>query len=480
MQQMQRYKVYLAASILLAFGGLAAVLGTGTAPHLGLDLKGGVQVILQAQGAKSVPSDVLSKTADIIRQRLNSIGASETDVSPAGSNEIIVQIPDIQNQAKALKLIGTTAQLTLRQVEAIYGASTPKKQMPAVTTDTSQAVNNQTVVYPAGPTLNQPGTLFKLDPATVTGDKITKADAIVDPTSGNWSVTLSMDKEGSAAWQKLTSTLACLRDQGEKTKDQVAVVLDGKVENAAGMQDPATAGTQGGVACHTGITGGNTQINVGDEQTAKDLALILRTGALPITLERLSTETVSPTLGSSSLHAGLEAGILGLILVFIYVLLYYRALGFIVWLGLMVFTAAMYTILAILGATAGLTLSLAGIAGIIVSIGITSDSYIVAFERLKDEVRSGKSMRAAVERGMQRAYRTILVADFVTAAAAVILYFLAIGPVKGFALTLGIATLIDVLTAYFFTRSAVALLSRSKAFAGAGFLGMREALGVEG
>jgi preprotein translocase subunit SecD len=151
----------------------------------------------------------------------------------------------------------------------------------------------------------------------------------------------------------------------------------------------------------------------------------------------------------------------------------------IVWLGLLSFTALMYTVLAVLGRTAGLTLSLAGIAGIIVSIGITSDSYIVAFERLKDEVRSGKSMRAAVDRGMHRAFRTILVADFVTFAAAAILFLLAVGPVKGFALTLGLATLIDVLTAYFFTRSAVVLLARNKRFAGAGFLGMKEALGVE-
>jgi len=134
--------------------------------------------------------------------------------------------------------------------------------------------------------------------------------------------------------------------------------------------------------------------------------------------------------------------------------------------------------MAVLGATAGLSLSLAGVAGIIVSVGITADSYIVAFERLKDEMRSGKSVRAAVERGMARAFRTILVADFVTAAAAVILFFLAVGPVRGFALTLGLATLIDVLIAYFFTRSAVALLARSKSLSGDRWFGMRSALGV--
>jgi protein-export membrane protein SecD len=147
-------------------------------------------------------------------------------------------------------------------------------------------------------------------------------------------------------------------------------------------------------------------------------------------------------------------------------------------MGLAIFTATIYTVMAILGQTAGLALSLAGVAGIIVSIGITADSYIVSFERLKDEVHSGKSMRAAVDRGMARAFRTILVADFVTGAAAVILFFLAVGPVRGFALTLGLATLIDVLIAYFFTRSAVTLLARSKRFTDGRFIGMRQALGV--
>jgi preprotein translocase subunit SecD len=143
-----------------------------------------------------------------------------------------------------------------------------------------------------------------------------------------------------------------------------------------------------------------------------------------------------------------------------------------------VFTAILYTLLALLGEGAGLTLSLAGIAGIIVSVGVTADSYIVSFERLKDEVRSGKSVRAAAERGMSRAFRTILVADFVTASAALVLFWLAVGPVRGFALTLGLATLIDVLVAYYFTRSAVVLLARTRAFSEGRFFGMRDALGA--
>ena len=289
----------------------------------------------------------------------------------------------------------------------------------------------------------------------------------------------SMDGDGSKKWADFTSELACLRDEGEQIKSQVAIVLDGKVESAAGMQDPAGAASGGGVECGSGITGGDTQIDTATEAEAKSLALVLRTGALPLTLEQSEVRKVSPTLGEESLNAGLLAGILGLALVMLYMLLYYRALGLVVWLGLALFTAALYTVLAILGETAGLSLTLAGVAGVIVSIGVTADSYIVAFERLKDEVRSGKSMRAAVDRGMKRAFKTILVADFVTGAAAVILYLLAVGPVKGFALTLGLATIIDVLVAFFFTRSAVGLLARTKMFTEGRFIGMKQALGVK-
>jgi preprotein translocase subunit SecD len=473
----KRYKLYLFLSIVVALGSLGAVLVTGTSPALGLDLKGGVSVILTAEGG-CPPGDVLSKTVDIIRQRINSLGVAESDVSAGGCQNIIVQIPGVKDKEKALRLIGTTARLTFRQVKAIYPPGTKKK--PDVTTSTSDDVDNEVVVYPADDTLGQPGTIYELEPAVLTGEVITDAEAVVDTTTGSsWSVSLSMNDTGSKKWATFTSKLACLRDEGQTDSAEVAIVLDGKVESAAGMRSPQEAGTQGGVACHEGITGGKTQIDVGDETEAKDLALVLRAGSLPITLTQSQVQEVSPTLGRSSLDAGIKAGLIGLALVFIYVLLYYRALGLIVWAGLVLFTAVLYSILAVLGETAGLTLSLAGIAGIIVSIGITCDSYIVAFERLKDEVRSGKSMRAAVDRGMVRAFRTILVADFVTAAAAVILFMLAVGPVKGFALTLGLATVVDVLIAYFFTRSAVSLLAKTKMFAGAGFLGMSEALGVE-
>jgi protein-export membrane protein SecD len=473
-----RYKTYLAFTIAIILGSVGIVIAVGWKPQQGLDLSGGVSVILTATGEGATESDVIDQTVEIIRQRVDAIGAAEADVTRAGTNNILVQMPGVKNEEQAIQLIGSTAQLTFRQVEKVY--QTSDKKAPEVTEDKGAGVTDETVVYPSGEE-GSANILYELKPAVLTGDVVEKAEAVPDSQVGaTWSVSITMDDEGSAVWADFTGRLACLRDKGEQEQSQVAIVLDGRVESAAGMQSPGEAGASDpGVECNKGIAGGQTQINVGDQGEAKNLALVLRTGALPVTLEQSQVQKVSPTLGQDSLNAGLLAGAIGIALVFVYMILYYRALGFVVWAGLILFTGAIYAVLSILGETSGLALSLAGVAGIIVSIGITADSYIVAFERLKDETRGGKSVRAAAERGMVRAFRTILVADFVTGAAAVILFFLAIGPVKGFALTLGIATVIDVLIAYFFTRPAVNLLVRSERFTGARFIGVKDALGVK-
>jgi protein-export membrane protein SecD len=467
----KRYKLYLAMSLIVAFGGLASVIFTDTSPKLGLDLEGGLSVTLTATGP-NIAQDTLQKTVEIIRSRIDQLGVAEPEVSIAGGNNILIQLPGVKDEEKALELIGTTAQLTFRQVEEQIPPTA--KKPPPITKINDSTVNDQEVVYPSDQA-GEEGVLYRLKPAVLNGDVVSRAEATTDPNTGEWSVSINMNGEGAATWATFTSDLACLRDKGEAVKSQVAIVLDGKVESAAGMRDPS--GGQG-VECGTGIAGGQTEIRVGDQTEAKNLALVLRTGALPITLEQSEVSKVSPTLGKDSLTAGLIAGFIGLALVMLYMLVYYRALGLIVWLGLAIFTALIYTMMCILGAAAGLSLSLAGVAGIIVSVGITADSYIVAFERLKDEAHAGKSTRAAVERGMARAFRTILVADFVTGAAAVILFYLAVGPVRRFALTLGLATLTDVIVFNFFTRSAVGLLARTKLFTGNSFFSMRRALGI--
>lgn len=457
-----RYAISLIVALVLAFGGLAAVVGTGTSPALGLDLEGGVSVIMRATGEGAEEEGVLDQTVSVIRQRIDALGVAEPDVASTGDGNVIVQLPGIKNEAKALELIGTTAQLTFREVVRDFSAA--GRRAPEITEERGPEVTDETVVYPDRDT---PSILYRLAPAELTGDVVGDAQAIIDP-GGAWVVSLDMNDEGADRWAGFTSEQACQRDQGRD--DRIAIVLDGEVVSAPGMSPS--------VECGTGIAGGQSQIQTGGEEEAKDLALVLRFGSLPITLERQSVQQVSPTLGRDSLDAGLRAGVLGLALVMLYMVLFYRALGVVVWLGLAVFSAALYALLSILGETAGLTLSLAGVAGIIVSIGITTDSYIVAFERLKDEARSQKSITGVVERGMARAFRTILIADFVTASAAGILFMLAVGPVRGFALTLGLATLIDVVVAFFFTRSAVHLLAGTKFFTRLRFLGVRHALGV--
>jgi preprotein translocase subunit SecD len=457
----KRYRNILIIGLVVAFGGLGTVLAVGASPKLGLDLEGGISVILTAQGDNIQP-DVLQETVNLIRARIDALGVAEPEVSVAGSKNILIQLPGLKNTDAALKIIGTTAQLTFRQVLEKIPPQAKKK--PKVTKDTGQTANEKEVVYPSGQP-GEEGILYRLKPARLTGDVVTKAEAVIDPQSNRWSVSINMNGDGSKEWAAFTSELACLRDKGEQVKDQVAIVLDGKVQSAAGM---ATAnGTDQGVQCGTGITGGDTQINVGGETEAKNLALVLKTGALPLTLVQSEVTKVSPTLGRDSLDRGLLAGGIGLAIVMLYVLLYYRTLGLVIWLGFAQFTAFLYTALAILGQSAGLSLTLAGVAGIIVSIGIAADSFIVAFERLKDEVRSGKSLRSAVERGSARAIKTILVADFVTGVAALILFFLAVGPVRGFALTLGLSTAVDILLAYILIRPAMVLLGRTKYLHGA-------------
>mgnify|MGYP000219919802 CR=1 FL=1 len=209
---------------------------------------------------------------------------------------------------------------------------------------------------------------------------------------------------------------------------------------------------------------------------AEDLATVLRYGALPTTFVRESEGSISASLGSDSLRAGLYAGAIGLALVAIALVLYYRALGMIAVIGLTVFGSLVMTVIILLSEFQGTTLTLAGVTGIIVSIGITADSYIVFFERIKEEHRRGRALRPAVDYGFKRAFRTIVTADTVTLAGSVLLWLLAIGPVKGFALTLGIATVVDIIVAYYYTRPAAQLLVRSKLGEG-GIFSVRGAMG---
>jgi preprotein translocase subunit SecD len=293
---------------------------------------------------------------------------------------------------------------------------------------------------------------FILAPAQISGEQVTKAQALPpDPQNGRVQWTVSLDLNGTATktFADFTSKAAALGEAN--TRNHFAIVLDGTVYSWPSVKEA--------------ITSGNAQIEGQfGQQEATDLANVLKYGALPLKFNQSSIESVSATLGKDQLTSGLLAGAIGLGLVVLYCLLYYRGLGFVAISSLIVAGTLTYESVVLLGKFIDFRMSLAGIAGAIVAIGITADSFVVFFERLRDEVREGRSLRTAVERGWHRARRTIIVADAVSFIAALLLYWFAIGGVKGFAFTLGLTTLIDVVVVFFFTKPLVTVLARTKFF----------------
>ena len=298
------------------------------------------------------------------------------------------------------------------------------------------------------------GVLFKfvLDKAHVVGNMIASASATPDQTSTAWQVNLNFKSSGASAFGQLTTQMFDKYGTSNSPLDELAVVLDGNVVSFPLInRGPITGG-------QAQITGSFTQ------PQATLLANQLSYGALPLSFPQQSVQSVSPQLGHDQLTAGLIAAGLGLILVVLYLLLYYRGLALVAVSSLVIAALLAYLSVILLGKYQGFALSLAGIAGLIVAIGITADSFVVFFERLRDEVRDGRSLRAAVERGWGRARRTILVSDTVSFLAAALLYYFAIGSVRGFAFTLGLTTIIDVVVVFTFTKPMIALLARTKFF----------------
>jgi preprotein translocase subunit SecD len=272
---------------------------------------------------------------------------------------------------------------------------------------------------------------------------------LIDPTTASgWYVTLDFNGEGTTKFGAMTTRLTAL----PSPQNQAAIVLDGLVYSAPRINEAINTGT-------AQITGSFSQ------EDATDLANVLKYGALPLAFDRGEVQQISPTLGADQLQAGLLAGLLGLLLVVLYSLLYYKGLGIVSVGSLLVAGAIAMLAFLLLGEWIGFTLTLAGIAGAIVSIGITADSFIVYFERIRDEVREGRPLKSAVETGWTRARRTVIVADAVSLIAATLLYFFAVGGVRGFAFTLGLTTFIDLIVVFFFTKPFITLLARSNFFA---------------
>ncbi len=419
--------------VLVLLGGLyAAKFVFNLNPRLGLDLKGGVSLVYEAKG-KSIDPEVLAKTVEKIRNRVDKLGVSEPEITVLGSRNIEVQLPGIHDPERAKTLVGQTAQLQFRIVQESKDQKDAKKDPNwQVTTGEANLQPNNAVTLPL--TEGKNAVILKLGPTLLKGDAIKKA-AVGYDTSNNAKIDFTLNSAGSKKFTTITQ---------QNTGKQLAIVLDYKVESAPNIKEAITGGTGE-------ITGNFT------DKEAKDLAIVLQTGALPVELKLLTEQDVTATLGRDSLHRGLIAGIVGLIVVALFMIAFYRALGLVTCTGLIIFGLYIYGLICVLGDFWSLTL--AGIAGIIVSIGIAADSSIVYFERLKEDVKEGRTLRSSADSAYKSAFRTILAADTVSFAAAAILYIFAVGSVKGFALTLGIATVLDVYVSYFFTRPTTSLLS---------------------
>jgi preprotein translocase subunit SecD len=492
-----RALAWLGAILIVLGGVLAGGVAWGGAtvePKLALDLEGGTQIILEAQleDGQDVSQEQLSQAVSIIRQRVDASGVSEAEVNTQGGRNIVVSIPGEADEETRAR-IEASAQLEFRPVLATSaptnqfvgedGVETPYPSPdPALPAEPSVAPSNASDPSWVTPALqaefqayacddaataaadapkDQPviaceadnSVKYILGPVELSGSAITDASSGLEQTqsggtTGRWVVNITLDGAGTDTFADISQRLY----GATSPLNQFAFVLDGAVISAPSMNGLITDG-------RPSISGSFT------EETAKTLADQLKYGALPISFEVSSSEQISATLGSAQLQIGLIAGLIGLILVVIYTLFQYRLLGFVTIASLVVAGVLTYLAIALLSWRQGYRLSLAGVAGIIVAIGFTADSFIVYFERIRDELRDGRGLEAAVEAAWKRAKRTIYASKGVNLLAAVVLYVLAVGNVRGFAFTLGLTTIIDVLVVILFTHPMMQLLAQTRFFA---------------
>ena len=480
----RRLVVSLVAIVLLAGGMFTANLVAGNHPALGLDLQGGASVTMTPVG--EVDPAALSVAVDIIRQRVDSLGVAEPEIIRQG-NTIVVNLPGVKDQQQALDTIGRTGAVEMRPVlkvapnpesttttSTIAGATTTtlkgssttlappaggvgSSRTAAVTTTTVPTATSPTdpaTGLPEGQTIlpgRKDGLVYLLGPAEATGEVFSN-DSSAQVDAGSWVVVakLRSGAAGADLWNKLATK--CYAGGADCPSKAIAIILDGEVISAPTVQTPT-------------FDNGSVQISGSFSQTeAKDLARVLQFGAVPVKFDTPTVQTVSASLGEDSLRAAVLSGLIGVLLVLLFLMFYYRLLAIVVVGGLGVSGLLLWSVISWLSKTNGLALTLSGAAGIIVSIGVTVDSYVVFFEKLKDDVQQGRTLRNSAARGFERAWRTILAADTVSLIGAIVLWWLTVGSVRGFAFFLGLSTMADMVVSYFFTRPTVLLLARTKLF----------------
>lgn len=500
-----RKKLAWLLAMVVGFAGLIGLgISTNTAgatfvPELALDLQGGTSIILSPSVAEgeTISAEQLSQAVAIIRARVDSTGVSESTITTSGNSNIVVEIPGVPSET-TLQLIKSSAKLEFRPVliasagtaaqvggETTTGSASPSASasasVPPVVTPSvaptdgsdlnwiSAELRTKFDAFDCSTQFRAPGQVddpkvplitcdqgrfqkYILGPVELDGTNISDASAGTITTStgaatNEWAVNLQFDAEGTTTFSNVTSRLFPL----ESPRNQFAVTLDGYV-----ITDPQAKAV---------ITNGSAQITGGfTKESSKGLADQLKYGSLPIGFEVQSQENISATLGSESLRSGLLAGLIGLLLVVVYSFFQYRALAVVTVGSLIVAALLAYLLIALLSWRQGYRLSLSGVAGLIVAIGITADSFIVYFERVRDELRDGRALSTAVDAAWSRAIRTILVSDGVSMLAAVVLFTLTVGSVKGFAFTLGLTTLVDLAVVVLFTHPILQILAQRKFF----------------
>ena len=471
----RRSLVSLVFILALAAGLLAASLVAGNRPLLGLDLKGGVEVVLVPEDDPDRPVAItqgdLDVAVEIIRDRIDGLGVAEPDVTRQGGR-VVVQLPGISDQQRAIDIVGQTAELRFRPVCSVLDT---EPELGTIFTELPEPVlderglapcpigidySNLATSTPAEDEIDRFVVLphrdgtgrYLLGPSTLTGAGLSGADR---GFTNEYVVEFNL-KGGEEGADKFDDLAAACNQLTEYCPTAlIAIVVDGAVESAPVVNEARFGGS--------GYISGNFS-----EQEAEDLALVLRYGALPIEFQDptdpqsdSTSRAVSATIGGDSLRAGVIAGSVGLALVFLFMVSMYRLLGVVAMLSLGVSATLLWVIVAWLGETQDLALTLAGVTGLIVSIGVSLDSNVVYFEHLKEDVATGRALRSSLSLSFPAAFRTIFRANFASLIAAVILYWLSAGSVRGFALMLGLASVLDLVATYFFLRPCAELMARS-------------------
>ncbi len=420
MDQKQKNILLLAIALLLTLSSWVVLWPPQTKITQGLDLQGGLSVILTAEESTKTPvtASVMDRADLIVKRRVDGLGVREASIARQGNDSLLVQIPGIKNAQEALDVLGSTGQLEFVDVASITDSVT----VMAITNG-EDAVQLKEGTY---------------EPF-MTGEVVKTAAVSQNPSTGQIEVNLTMDTTGAKTWGEYTTT---------HVGQLVAIVLDGSVQSAPRVNEPITDG-------QTAISGSFTAA------TAKQLKTVLETGALPVTLKFSESRVVGPTLGQDSLVRGVLAALVGLAFVALYVLVFYRGLGMLTVGALVVFASLFMGILATMSQFGIFSLTLPGIAGIVLTIGLAADSSILILERFKEEVRMGKTIRSAANSGSRHGMLTSIDADLVTLVSAGALFLVAIGPVRGFALTLMIGITCDIVMMLLFKRPSLMLLAES-------------------